>query len=431
MKPEVLFMLVAMLSSAMVRGADSGPVWLTVDQPVFRQLQSSNPGLQAVAVRQVDSGLRVRGRVVMDTIEVVRVSALQRDELAQSVHQNLHHCAGFFAYDSLAAALASLAPPAPRLASTRPAYSIDHQSLVDPMLAQMSADPIAATIVSLSAFPNRYYNGSHGAAAADALVDLWSQLAGSRNDVHVEKVFRGTDAMPSVVLTINGRELSEQVVVLGAHLDSVNWHDRGGASHNDSVAPGADDDASGVAGLTEILRQLMASGYQPQRSIQLMAYSGEEFGLYGSSYLAGDYASRAVDVVGVLQLDMTNYKGSSADIYLIDDQTDAQQNQFLEQLVAAYLPAVQVARDTCGYACSDHASWTQQGYPASFPFEASISLYQDNPYIHSSKDTYANSGSQADDALKFTRLGLAYAVELGELSDHIFDDGMEFTGGSL
>ncbi len=423
-------MLAAMLVSAAAPGADSGPIWVTVDQPVFRQLQRSNPGLQAVAVRQVDSGLRVHGQAVMDTIQVVRVSAAQRDELARDVHQYLHHCAGFFAYDSLDAALASLQAPAPVRAATRPVYSIDHQSLIEPMLAQMSASSIADSIVSLSSFQNRYYNGTHGAAAADALVDHWSQLAGNRNDVHVQKVFRGTDAMPSVVLTIEGRELSDQIVVLGAHLDSVNWRDRGGASHNDSIAPGADDDASGVAGLDEILRQLMASGYQPQRSIQLMAYSGEEFGLYGSSHIAQDYASRALDVVGVLQLDMTDYKGSSADIYLIDDQTDAQQNQFLEQLLAVYLPTVQVAHDTCGYACSDHASWTQRGYAASFPFEASISQYQDNPYIHSSEDTYANSGSQAVHALKFTRLGLAYAVELGGLSDHIFADGMESGGGA-
>jgi leucyl aminopeptidase len=221
-----------------------------------------------------------------------------------------------------------------------------------------------------------------------------------------------------------GNELSEHVVVLGGQLDSVNVIDRGTTSHQNSFAPGADDDASGVAGLTEILRQLMSSDYRPRRTIKLMAYSGEEFGLFGSNFIATDFADRNVDVVGVLQLDMTNYQGSVSDMFLIDDYTDAQQNQFLEGLVQAYLPSLKVAHSICGYACSDHASWSRQGYVASFPLEAGFGEH--NPAIHSTLDTYAGSGSQANHALKFTRLGLAYAVELGEVSTvHIFEDGFE------
>lgn len=330
----------------------------------------------------------------------------------------------FFAYDSRAAALESLQAPAQLQNLTRLSYRITHQSVVEPMLAQMTADNIRDTILGLTAFPNRYYNGSHGADAANWLVASWTALAAARSDVHVEEVFRGTDAMPSVVLTIDGDELAGQVVVLGAHLDSVNWKDRGGQSHQNSLAPGADDDASGVAGLTEILRQLMASDFRPQRTIKLMAYSGEEFGLYGSNFIAADYANRNVDVVGVLQLDMTNYQGSVSDIYLIDDYTDAQQNQFLENLVQAYLPALSVGHTTCGYACSDHASWERRGYVASFLFEAL--LWQGNPAIHSTGDTYAGSGNQATHALKFARLGLAYAVELGRLAgDQIFGSSFE------
>ena len=47
------------------------------------------------------------------------------------------------------------------------------------------------------------------------------------------------------------------------------------------------------------------------------------------------------------------------------------QNQFVANLVGAYLPSYSIGYDACGYGCSDHASWTNQGYIASFPFEAS------------------------------------------------------------
>jgi leucyl aminopeptidase len=177
------------------------------------------------------------------------------------------------------------------------------------------------------------------------------------------------------------------------------------------VAPGADDDASGVAGLTEVLRVMSVANYRPRRTIKLIGYAAEEVGLRGSQEIARAFKQNQVDVVGVLQLDMTNFKGSSKDIYLIGDYTDGEQNSFLGRLIATYLPDVTVGKDTCGYACSDHAAWHAQGFAASMPFEAELG--QDNPHIHSKHDTYANSGSQAAQALKFARMAAAFAIELG------------------
>ena len=94
-----------------------------------------------------------------------------------------------------------------------------------------------------------------------------------------------------------------------------------------------------------------------------------------------------------------------------EDRINAAQNDFLGNLVTAYLPTLSVVRGECGYACSDHASWTNKGYVASFPFEAPLG--QDNPHIHTTNDTLAQSGNTASHAIKFTRLALAYAVELG------------------
>ena len=404
-----LFALYFVMSTSCLGTAYATPVdnvWLTLGEPAYRLLQQINPNVQSQAVRETrypqfaDSS--------PDRVHVVAASLAERDALAQAVHRELHHCGGFVAHASLAEALNWLDPPA--LVSTRPGYGIDQQARVLPMLAQVSDSRIGADIQTLSAFHNRYYNGTYGAQAADWLAAQWQALATGRSDIHVEKVYRGTDAMPSVILRIDGTSLPEQILVLGGHLDSVNWS--AGGSHNARRAPGADDDASGVAGVTEVLRAIVALDFHPQRSIHLMAYSGEEFGLLGSADVAASYASGQRDVVGVLQMDMTNFKGSTADIILVDDYTDAQQNAFLAQLSSHYLPELSVAHTLCGYACSDHASWTQYGYAASFPFEAAFG--EDNPWIHTTQDTWANSGSQALHARKFTRLALAW---LGELSE--------------
>jgi leucyl aminopeptidase len=208
-------------------------------------------------------------------------------------------------------------------------------------------------------------------------------------------------AQPSVIATIQGTTLPSEIVVMGAHLDSIN---RSGGT----TAPGADDDASGVATLTEVLRVAMLKGYRPSRTVKLMAYAAEEAGLRGSREIASSHRSSGANVVGVLQLDMTNFKGSSVDIVLLTDNTNAPQNQFVEQLVDTY---VGVPRGTtqCGYGCSDHASWTNAGYPASMPFEALFG--QHNTSIHTANDTLARSGGNANHALKFAKLAAAYLAE--------------------
>jgi leucyl aminopeptidase len=261
--------------------------------------------------------------------------------------------------------------------------------------------------LQLSGFANRYYKSSHGAAASDWLRANWAALSEQHAGVSVVQFAHSGYGQRSVIATIAGSDKAAEVIVLGAHLDSINLRSRADAA----IAPGADDDASGIAGLTEVLRVLAFSNYRPRRTIKLIAYAAEEVGLRGAQDIAAAFHKDGIDVAGVLQLDMSNYKGSLKDIVLISDYTDRYQNAFLEKLAAAYLPTLTVGSDKCGYACSDHAAWNALGYAASMPFEAALG--EDNPWIHGPRDTYANSGNQAAHALKFARLAAAYAVELG------------------
>jgi leucyl aminopeptidase len=166
-----------------------------------------------------------------------------------------------------------------------------------------------------------------------------------------------------VVLTIPGTTRANEVVVIGGHLDSI------APGGRESNAPGADDDASGIATLTEVLRVLLANDWRPERTVKFMAYAAEEVGLRGSLLIAKAHRKANVDVVGVLQLDMTNYQGSDRDIWLIDDFTDPAQNRFMVRLLETYVAATWGV-DRCGYACSDHAAWHRHGYRVSMPFEA-------------------------------------------------------------
>jgi bacterial leucyl aminopeptidase len=282
-------------------------------------------------------------------------------------------------------------------------YTLDRGDVVRALVPAVDEQRILATIRELTAMKSRYYKSASGAAASRWLADRWQSFT-QRSDVTIELVDHGYP-QKSVVLTIPGTSRAHEVIVLGGHLDSISL------SGFSTEAPGADDDASGIATLTEVARVLLQSDYRPARTIKLMAYAAEEVGLRGSQAIARDFQKRRVDVVGALQLDMTNYQGSNKDIWLMKDFTNAAQNQFLVQLIETYVNATW-GLDACGYACSDHASWHQIGVPASMPFESRMA--QRNKHIHTARDTLETSGNNAAHAAKFARLATAYAIELGK-----------------
>lgn len=74
----------------------------------------------------------------------------------------------------------------------------------------------------------------------------------------------------NTVAEIPGTDLKDEVVMLGAHLDS--WH----------TGTGATDNAAGVGMMMEAVRILRATGLQPRRTIRIALWTGEEQGLFGS-----------------------------------------------------------------------------------------------------------------------------------------------------
>ncbi|MBC7939983.1 MAG: M20/M25/M40 family metallo-hydrolase [Chitinophagaceae bacterium] len=394
----------------------AAPAWITLGEEAYLLLLKTAPEARLLSSRRVPVTVpELHGSRTLvagaENVMAVEVDDSVLDALSTKVHEQLHRCGGYAQHQSLAEALAVLhqleTAPVPERA---PSYAIDNQAQVNAMLPQVQASNILATIQSLSDFQNRRHNSSHGALASTWLFNAWSQLnPGNRRDVKVRQITHPSSVTPqkSVELEILGSGNSGETIVLGAHLDSIS----SGAVET-ARSPGADDDASGVAGLTELIRVVMSNGYAPKRNIRFIAYAAEEVGLRGSQDIASGQLQRRDQLVGVLQLDMTAFQGNpGTDIWIYTDYTNAGQNQFLADLVAAYLPTLTVGYDACGYGCSDHASWHNRGYIASFPHEASNTRY--NMAIHTPNDTIATFGGQADHALKFTQLALAYLVELG------------------
>ncbi len=393
--------------------ATAGPlVWVSVGEDAYRLLRRAGAQIDQVEVHSVPVQVPAAAgsdRLVTrnDSVYLMRVDEDALPRLSTDVHQRLHRCGGYVLHTSRTEGRQHLATfknlP---LAQAKVNYTIDNQAEVNALLPQLQESNVRSTIVHLSTdYKNRYYRTHYGVAASDDLVQTWKALAAGRSDVTI-KQFSHNWAQKSVIMTIKGTTKPKEIVVIGGHLDSTV-----GNTQEESIAPGADDDASGIASLQEVARVLLTSGYQPRRTLQFIAYSAEELGLLGSADIAADYKAKGKKVVGAMQLDMTNYQGGSSDYTIITDYTNAAQNTFVKNLAAFYTPSMVVNQGACGYACSDHASWTRNGFVASFPFESLLN--QDNPYIHTSQDTIDKSGNTANHAIKFSRLALAFAVELG------------------
>lgn len=283
-----------------------------------------------------------------------------------------------------------------------------HQDTVNNLLTLLSVQQLTDTVDHLSnKFKNRHLRSASGVRAAEWIKSRFLELANGRKDVSVELFKHKKFIQPSVIVRIHGYgPNAHERVILGAHEDSVNWKD--GGAENDRRAPGADDDASGVATLIEAFRVLMASNFRPARTVEFMTYAGEELGLLGSQDIAEYYADQEYDVVGVQQFDMTFYPSSTPELSIINDHTSKAMNKYTEKLLDTYVH-VDWREEGCGYACSDHASWTDAGYASSFPFEVSMS--HDNPKIHSTGDVL--SILSPEHGMHFAKLALAFAVELG------------------
>lgn len=121
----------------------------------------------------------------------------------------------------------------------------------------------------------------------------------------IKKQVHRTMHLSNVLAVLPGKKTDEMVVV-GAHLDHEGVYSD---LEGDKIYNGADDNASGVAAVLQIMKAFVASGAMPERTIVFAFWDGEEFGLLGSRYFTDNYKDMQ-NVKGYLNFDMV---GSGTD----------------------------------------------------------------------------------------------------------------------
>ncbi|MFW6176275.1 MAG: M28 family metallopeptidase [Thermoplasmatota archaeon] len=196
------------------------------------------------------------------------------------------------------------------------------------------------------------------------------------NTYYQNFTYEGKD-LSNVIAYHEGKyeEEKDETIILSAHFDSIN---------NQGVnlsAPGADDDASGIAAGIESARIL--SDYDFNRTIMFCAWNAEEVGLIGSMYFTENLYKTDWDIKGVYNFDMIGYLSNGHDIEihsnhhsesLLDAMTD------MDKKLDLSVNITPVTKDP--ETRSDHYSFWVKGYKACILIEETF-----NPHYHTVKDT--------------------------------------------
>jgi len=185
---------------------------------------------------------------------------------------------------------------------------------------------------------------------------------------------------------------TDEYVIVGAHYDHL------GRGNFDSLAPsqigqihpGADDNASGTAGVLELARIMSAQRVQPKRGILFMDFAGEELGLLGSAYWVAHPTRPLEKAVAMLNMDMVG-RIKDEKVYVGGVGTGSTFKTVLED-ASKKEPSLKLEYSQGGYASSDHTSFVSKKIPVLFFFSG---LHAD---YHKPSDTWdkINSKSAAE-----------------------------------
>jgi Zn-dependent M28 family amino/carboxypeptidase len=276
-------------------------------------------------------------------------------------------------------------------AAERAAPDARIQNLVD----AVSRSDFEASLTHLASFPTRFSTSAH---YEDAATWARGQLEAMGYATTVQPIsipILGDNSQNVVAERLGTGSGTRELVLVVAHLDSINI--RGGPEAN---APGADDNATGSAGLLEIARVL--KDHAAVHDLRFVLFGGEEEGLFGSQQYIDDLpaADRAriraiinMDMIGTLNAPNPNVllEGAAVSQSLIDELASA----------AATYTALGVQRSLHPFN-SDHVPFIEEGFSAVLTIEGTDGA---NDNVHTANDTLDNI--DYDLALDILRMNVA------------------------
>jgi len=268
---------------------------------------------------------------------------------------------------------------------------------VQTLVNRIARAPFETDLKQLVAFPTRFSTSLHYAGAAKLARTHLKQL-GFQTRLQTSTVNGGSSS--NVIADKAGQGPTPRgVVIVGAHLDSINI--AGGPT---ALAPGADDDGSGSAGVLSIARAV--KNHAAVHDLRLILFGGEEEGLFGSQqYVASLSSAQRKRIRAVVHMDMIATLNTAQPAVLLEGATLSQ--SVIDGLADAAATYSQLKVQTSLHPFnSDHVSFLDANIPAVLTIEGTDDANQN---IHSANDTLAHINF--DLALEVLRMNLVFGAQ--------------------
>ena len=178
------------------------------------------------------------------------------------------------------------------------------------------------------------------------------------------------------------REFRDEYIVIGAHFDHVGNGGHSSGSRKPeilTVHPGADDNASGTAGLLELAQKLASQKGRLKRSILFIGFDAEEKGLLGSKYFTENPSVDIRKIKAMINMDMIGRMKDST--FTVGGVGTSPVFENLVDSLSAY-KNFKLNKTKPGFGPSDHAPFYSKDIPVLFFFSGFHDEY------HTPEDTY-------------------------------------------
>ncbi|MGK9477973.1 M28 family peptidase [Melioribacter sp. OK-6-Me] len=169
---------------------------------------------------------------------------------------------------------------------------------------------------------------------------------------------------------------SDEYIVIGAHFDHLGIDQLRSSSMyrgNDSqIHNGADDNASGTSALLELAEALAASRTELKRNLIFVAFSGEELGILGSTYMTNNSPVPLDKIIAMVNMDMVGRLNEENSLTVIGAGTSSKWKPLLNEKNKYDL---KLTFDDSGTGGSDHQAFSNKNIPVLFFFTGTHSDY--------------------------------------------------------
>ena len=281
-------------------------------------------------------------------------------------------------------------PDAPHPVSLTPVRSFPIPTVPDTfiqrLVSKVNQDSIRSKIQRLQDFRTRHSYTDSCRAAEQYVFNYMNELG--LDSVVFDSCYSQGIAMRNIIGTQLGRVNPRKIFIICGHMDSE-------SPGRDTLAPGANDNASGTAMALEVARVIARENLGA--TVKLIAFTGEEIGIVGSRHYAQLMRSRNADIIGVLNFDMIAwpYDSFGVDIYAdssslslarVEDRMAEMYTMLGHSVISKLIPD------------SDHTAFYEQGFSAILSIEKN--WLHDN--VHTPGDTLG-------------RLSMPMAVEVAKM----------------